>query len=179
MVSLMSSSDHLRGTNILHSTCHSTHLPSPISPTTQPTPVILPVASYSAQPVYPQLQWCDIAPIKGFVHKVLHHLQTSGTVLQTALCYLEAIRSKVPDLIQKEKQASSPVASDDSQISQGEVGIDYNTDLNSPALYTKTSSSDSLLATIHINQISYEADASFSMELGLDANKVPAQVEDR
>jgi hypothetical protein len=31
--------------------------------------------------------------IKGFVHEIL----------QVALCYLEAIHSKVPDLIQKEK----------------------------------------------------------------------------
>ena len=177
MVSSMSGSDHLRGTNILHSISRGTHLPSPISPTTQPTPVISPVVSYSAQPVYPQLQRCDIAPIKGFVHEVLRRSRTSGTVLQTALCYLEAIRSKVPDLVRKEKQAfssSSPVASDDGRISQGEVGIDYDTDLNSPALSTETLSSDSLVATVRVNPISFEADASFSMEPGLDADKVPA-----
>ena len=126
MVSSMSGSNHLHGTNILHSTSCGTHLPSPISPTTQST-VISPVASYSAhwQPVFPQLQWCDIALIKGFVHEVLHRSRTSGSVLQTALCHFEAM-----DLIQKEKQAfSSPslVASDDGRISQGEVSIDYDT----------------------------------------------------
>ena len=177
MVSPMSGSDHLRGTNVLHSTSRTTHLPSPISPTTQPTPVTSPVASHSAQPVVCQLQRCDITPIKGFVHEVLRRSRTSGTVLQTALCYLEAIRSRVPDLVRKEKQAfssSSPVASDDGRISQGEVGIDYDTDLDSPILSTETSSSDSLLATVRVNPISHGADASFSMEPGLDTDKVPA-----
>ena len=42
-------------------------------------------------------------PIKGFVHEVLRRSRTSGSVLQTALCYLEAIRAKVPELVQKEK----------------------------------------------------------------------------
>jgi hypothetical protein len=36
------------------------------------------------------------------------------------------------------------------------------------------SSSDSLLATVHVNLILHEADTSFSMELGLDAEKVLA-----
>jgi hypothetical protein len=173
MVSSMSGSDHLRGTNILHSTSRGTYLPSPISPTTQPT-VISPVPPYSAQPVCPQLQRCDIAPIKCFVHEVLRRSRTSGTVLQTALCYLEAIRPRVPDLVRKEKQgfsSSSPVASNDSRISQGEVGIDYDTDLDSPALSAESSSSDSLLSTVRVNPIAYDADTSFSMEPGLDAEK--------
>jgi hypothetical protein len=42
--------------------------------------------------------------IKGFVHEVLRRSRTSGTVLQTALCYLEAIRSKVPELLSLERQ---------------------------------------------------------------------------
>ena len=32
----------------------------------------------------------SLVPIKGFVHKVLRHSQTSGCIIQTALCYLEA-----------------------------------------------------------------------------------------
>ena len=39
----------------------------------------------------PTCRRCDIATIEGFVHK--------GTVLQMALYYLEAIHSKVPDLV--------------------------------------------------------------------------------
>ncbi|KAK7053475.1 hypothetical protein VNI00_004101 [Paramarasmius palmivorus] len=42
-------------------------------------------------------------PIKPFVHEVLRRSRTSGTVLQTALCYLEAIRPKIPSLVQKDK----------------------------------------------------------------------------
>jgi len=179
MVSPMSGSDHLRASNILYSTsCNNTHLPSPISPTTQPTPMTSPVPLYSAQPVVrPQHQRCDIAPIKGFVHEVLRRSRTSGTVLQTALCYLEAIRSKVPELVRKEKQglsSSSPVASDDARISQSEVGIDYDPDLGDPALATEISSSGGLLATVRVNPISCDANASFSTDPGLDTDKVTA-----
>ena len=50
---------HLRGTSMPSFTSHSTHLPSLIPLTTQSTPVISPVASYSAQPVVcPQVQRC-------------------------------------------------------------------------------------------------------------------------
>ena len=170
MVAPVSDSDHIHATNVLHSISRNMHLPSPISPTTQPTPDISPVASYSSQPaVRPQLTWCETAPMRGFVHEVLRRSRTSGSVLQTALCYLEAIRSKVPDLVQKEKQAFSPVASGEDRISQG-VGIEYETDLSSP---TDVLSSNSLLATVRINPISYEADGSFPTESTFDSEKVP------
>ncbi|KAF4620755.1 hypothetical protein D9613_000402 [Agrocybe pediades] len=42
-------------------------------------------------------------PLKTFVHEVLKRSRTSGTVLQTALCYLEALRVKVPELLKEEK----------------------------------------------------------------------------
>ncbi len=45
----------------------------------------------------------NLTPIKGFVHEVLCHSRTSGCILQTALCYLETIRPKMSDLIQKEQ----------------------------------------------------------------------------
>ncbi|KAF8558021.1 hypothetical protein OG21DRAFT_1434198 [Imleria badia] len=174
LVAPLSGSDHIHASSVPHSTSRNTHLPSPVSPTTQPPPDISPVASYSAQPVVrPQLTWCETAPMKGFVHEVLRRSRTSGSVLQTALCYLEAIRSKVPDLVRKEKQAFpsySPVASDDDRISQG-VNIDYETD---QSVSTNVLSSNSLLATVRINPISYEADTSFQMESGFDSDKVPA-----
>lgn len=44
-------------------------------------------------------------PIKGFVHEVIRRSRTSGCVLQTALCYLEAIRPKISVLLRKEKSA--------------------------------------------------------------------------
>ena len=48
-------------------------------------------------------QSTSLVPIKGFVHEVLHRSHTSGNMLQTALCYLEAICANVPELVQKEK----------------------------------------------------------------------------
>lgn len=41
--------------------------------------------------------------MKTFVHKVLKHSRTSGSILQAALCYLEAIHPKVPEILQQEK----------------------------------------------------------------------------
>ena len=45
----------------------------------------------------------NLVLIKGFVYEVLCQLCTSGSILQTALCYLEAICSKAPLLMGKEK----------------------------------------------------------------------------
>lgn len=52
----------------------------------------------------------NLVPIKGFVHEVLRRSRTSASVLQTALCYLEAIRPKVSELAQLEQsgQCSMP-----------------------------------------------------------------------
>ncbi|KAF8135672.1 hypothetical protein EV363DRAFT_1212356 [Boletus edulis] len=173
----MSGSDQLYPTNTLHSTSRNTHLPSPISPTTQHTPVTSPVSPHASQAIlYSQHHQCETAPMKGFVHEVIRRSRTSGSVLQTALCYLEAIRSKVPDLVREEDQAfssSSPVVSDNDRISQGEVGVDYESDLGSPAPSIDTLSSDIPLATVRIDSILQEADASFALEPGLDADKVP------
>jgi hypothetical protein len=45
----------------------------------------------------------DLLPIRSFVHEVLRRSRTSGIVLQTALCYLEAIRPEVPNLLREER----------------------------------------------------------------------------
>jgi hypothetical protein len=89
--------------NQFHS--RNTQLPSPISPLTQPSPI-----SPLFMPMHAphQADHCiafqtNLMPIKGFVHEVLCQSRTSGSVLQMALCYLEAICAKVPELIEKEK----------------------------------------------------------------------------
>ncbi|TBU33809.1 hypothetical protein BD311DRAFT_651534 [Dichomitus squalens] len=78
-------------------------LPSPVTPTSHQTP--LPTGdrceSYSQAPE--GSVGSNLIPIKGFVHEVLRRSRTSTGVLQTALCYLEAVRSKVPELLRKEK----------------------------------------------------------------------------
>jgi len=45
----------------------------------------------------------SLIPIRSFVHEVLRRSRTSGCVLQTALCYLEAIRPKIPQLVEQEQ----------------------------------------------------------------------------
>ncbi|KAJ3844594.1 hypothetical protein F5878DRAFT_85610 [Lentinula raphanica] len=44
----------------------------------------------------------NLVPMKGFVHEVLRRSRTSGSVLQTALCYLEAIRPRIPEIAQSD-----------------------------------------------------------------------------
>jgi len=73
--------------------CNS-QLLSPLSPPTQPSPIASQFTPTDTvqQPDAPASSQCNLVPIKGFVHEVLRHSRTSGCVLQTALCYLEAIQ---------------------------------------------------------------------------------------
>ncbi len=78
----------------------------------------------------------NAAPLKTFVHEVLRRSRTSCSVLQTALCYIEALRSKIPELVHQERtgegirgevdQSTRVVFSDDPclQESPKEVSID-------------------------------------------------------
>ncbi|KAF9501894.1 hypothetical protein BDN71DRAFT_497992 [Pleurotus eryngii] len=97
---------------LLRDTCRrNVQLPSPISPSTRepPSPLSTPSPSSGKSDIN---RIGDISastgtqhglvPIKGFVHEVLRRSRTSACVLQTALCYLEAIRSKVPELARQE-----------------------------------------------------------------------------
>ena len=45
----------------------------------------------------------NAAPLKTFVHEVLRRSRTSTSVLQTALCYIEALRQKIPELVHQEQ----------------------------------------------------------------------------
>lgn len=84
-------------------------LPSPVSPSTQPSPVSIspftPAASISPESGRSNHH---LIPVRGFVHEVLRRSRISTGVLQTALCYLEAVRGKVPDLLLKEQAKASP-----------------------------------------------------------------------
>ncbi|KAK0212868.1 hypothetical protein DFS33DRAFT_1377320 [Desarmillaria ectypa] len=75
-------------------------LPSPVTPT------------YETSDEYPSSQSDGpnktLIPLKGFVHEVLRRSKTSGSVLQTALCYLAAIRPNVLELVQLEKAGQGP-----------------------------------------------------------------------
>ncbi|KAG1838307.1 hypothetical protein F4604DRAFT_1600596, partial [Suillus subluteus] len=120
-----------------------------------------------------QVPHCDVAPMKGFVHEVLHRSHTSGSVLiQTALCYLEAIRAKVPELVSQEKGYPGSTREKESaeHIVQGEVSA-FCAGLGGPISSSETSAGNGLLDTIRINPITLEADSIFA-EPVFDADKV-------
>lgn len=87
----------------------NTQLPSPVSPSTQHSPPDSSSPPSTSATQCEQEATCmfgsrsNLVPIKGFVHEVLRRSRTSGCVLQTALCYLEAIRARIPELVQQEK----------------------------------------------------------------------------
>lgn len=68
-------------------------------PSVPTTPVLIQTGTADVQP--------PLVPVRGFVHEVLKRSRTSGGVLQTALCYLEAIRPKLTDLIRQEKEGTA------------------------------------------------------------------------
>ena len=77
---------------------HQLNLQS-LSPPRRPPP-----APNSTSPDAEQSQSkVNLLLIKGFVHEVLRRSRTSGCVLQTALCYIEAVRPRIPELLQRQK----------------------------------------------------------------------------
>ncbi|KAH7888541.1 hypothetical protein F5I97DRAFT_1949872 [Phlebopus sp. FC_14] len=155
-------------------------LPSPISPTTRPSPISLAITPYPPQVVRcpeassMQSQRCDVAPMRCFVHEVLRRSRTSGSVLQTALCYLEAIRAKVPELARREKQGFGTFSDSESvdRIVAGEVGVDADIDLHKQNHTPNPSGSFDGLATVRIDPVTFQVDSS-SLEPGVDADRVP------
>ena len=74
-------------------------LPSPISPSTIETPPLSPLTSSLNAPAPGCLSGKPgVAPLQGFVQELIRRSRTSGTVLQTALCYIEAVRRKLPEI---------------------------------------------------------------------------------
>jgi hypothetical protein len=49
--------------------------------------------------------------LKVFVHEVLRKSRSSGIILQAALCYIEAVRPKIPALIRQEQSEKTVAAS--------------------------------------------------------------------
>lgn len=90
----------LSSVSLKKSQLRNTQLPSPVSPTTETT--TSPSSNQCNDSLEALLNPRNVVPVKGFVHEVLRRSRTSGSVLQTALCYLEAIRPKIPELIRLE-----------------------------------------------------------------------------
>jgi hypothetical protein len=61
----------------------------------------------------------NAAPLKTFVHEVLHQSQAFCSVLQTALCYLEALRLKIPELVHPERSGDGICG----EVDQSELSI--------------------------------------------------------
>ncbi|KAF8160826.1 hypothetical protein B0H34DRAFT_795687 [Crassisporium funariophilum] len=91
---------------------HRTQLPSAVPLSTQ---IVSPLSSTSTSSTCSQPstttqvlllsgndQNATLMPIRSFMQEVLRRSRTTGSVLQTALCYLEAIRLKIPELLQEE-----------------------------------------------------------------------------
>ena len=96
-------------------------LPSPISPSTVETPPLSPLAPSLAGPTGPCLPGKPgVAPLQGFVQELIRRSRTSGTVLQTALCYIEAVRRKLPEIAKASaapaKETTPDETSQDSEL---------------------------------------------------------------
>lgn len=107
---------------------------SPISPSTRTT--AFPPSSDTSNNPRAADPVTDTAPIKGFVHEVLRRSRTSVGVLQTALCYLEAVRTRLPDVLRKdhERAASGHCGAEEEMyldritvenVTEGSAGDDY------------------------------------------------------
>ena len=57
---------------------------------------------------YPYQSTAEHMPMKHFIHEVLRRSRTSFIALQTALCYIEAIRPKIPEVAEQEAAGCGP-----------------------------------------------------------------------
>ncbi|KLO04490.1 hypothetical protein SCHPADRAFT_917907 [Schizopora paradoxa] len=111
-------------------------LPSPCSPSTQPSP-----PSYSglaqATAFFGEqigdgtvVTEKELVPIRIYVHDVLRRSRTTCSVLQSALCYIEAIRKRIPELAELEKSGKT---------NKADFLIEDRIEVRDEALQTETS----------------------------------------
>ncbi|KAG8213724.1 hypothetical protein J3R82DRAFT_10427 [Butyriboletus roseoflavus] len=179
MVSPMSSSDHLHAAlNVLHSTSRNAQLPSPISPT-DPAHSGYVARVFVFSPVRPlpttsAVRYRTNQRFRPLKFSVARGLQELCCKQHYAILKLSAQRFRI--LFGKRSFASHlPPLWDQIMIGYPKMRspVDYDTSFGGPALSPDVRPSTSLLATVRVHPISYEADASFSMEPGLNADKVP------
>lgn len=145
-------------------TVASSQLNPPLSPSSvYPSPVASPMSSCLArvpQPLNTQNFGCDVTSMRGFVQEVLRRSRTSGSVLQTALCYLEAVRAKVPALVRHEK--NSPETAREAGSAEGLARIEGafvkvdDTTFNARNSSDDAAYSDGLLATVRMDHFEHE-----------------------
>lgn len=141
---------------------NTVHLPSPCSPSSQsiPGPITDPsrIASflnkhYSNVPFSER----ELLPLKHFVKEVLYRSRTTRPVLESALCYIEAVRKKIPDLVEKEKQGlgvwgepelDNRVTKELGEASASSSLFDLTSDSSSDKTRTELMSTDSNAPTV-------------------------------
>ena len=155
-------------------TKHKTNnqLPSPTSPSTQASPSspsvsVSPLPAPASTTSGPQNILShqntpdgsdsrdNLVPIKGFVHEVLRRSRTSGCVLQTALCYLEAVRPKIPEIARLEKAGGCQAENSTDRIAMA-TEAELHGELNSGAGSSISWDSekcldDDLMATVRVH----------------------------
>ncbi|KAG6898182.1 hypothetical protein C0992_004169 [Termitomyces sp. T32_za158] len=153
----------------------NTQLPSPISPSNRSSlsPSLPPSINTSFSPSDVDMASAsslrgNLVPIKSFVHEVLRRSRTSGCVLQTALCYLEAIRAKVPELVRAEKAGEgiqgevdrsdwiTPATPEELEREREFIDSDLST--------VDIASDNSLVPTVRVDEISQNSSFSQSLE---------------
>jgi len=106
----------------------------------------------------------NLVPIKGFVHEVLRRSRTSGCVLQTALCYLEAVRPKIPQIAQLEKSGGCQSENSPERIAmatEAELRVELDHDAGSSITWdsiinTEKCTDDDLMATVRVHDSSLD-----------------------
>ncbi len=74
----------------------------------------------------------ELVPLRIYVHDVLRRSRTTFSVLQSAVCYIEAIRRKIPDIAEQEKSGN---------VHKGDPMIEDRIELEEEAIIAQTSSS--------------------------------------
>jgi len=74
----------------------------------------------------------ELVPLRIYVHEVLRRSRTTFSVLQSAVCYIEAIRGKIPDIAEQEKSGNAH---------KGDPMIEDRIELGEEAMMAQTSSS--------------------------------------
>jgi len=103
-------------------------LPSPIPPSTVETPPLSSMAPSLNGPNGACLSGKPgVAPLQGFFQELIHHSHTSGTALQTALCYIEAVGRKLPEIastsVPPRKETAHKESSQDGELPSPEPPI--------------------------------------------------------
>jgi hypothetical protein len=86
------------------------------------------------------------------VHEVLRRSRTSGTVLQTALCYLEAVRPEVPNLLREERMGIRAYYEPESRILPAtEAEIAHEVMLSVLEISNESEGNDDVMNTVRVD----------------------------